>query len=195
MPLNLNNGGDFTPHIRWMASTSTWQMSSENGLVQFDLTQAIMDFENIRTGWAVFAEAQAPEWVFDPSLTQAAPKPQDGREWKRGFNVQVFSKNLFGDEPIREFATNTTGAVMGIDLVYNQFEQELSNNQGKVPVVEYTGAQHAKVGKGNTNVPQLKIVKWVDRPAELSAGEQVTQTPAPTAAQTQPQATGAVNEF
>ena len=30
MSLNLING-DFTPHIRWMATTSTWKKSGDNG--------------------------------------------------------------------------------------------------------------------------------------------------------------------
>jgi len=47
--------------------------------------------------------------------------------------------------------------------------------------VEFTGGKHAKVGKGTTSIPQLKIVNWIDRPAELkddAAGPAVTAPPA-----------------
>lgn len=193
MALNLNNGGDFTPHIRFLASTSSWTQSSENGQVPFQFTQAIFDLDNIKTGWSFIAEASAPEWVMDASLAQMAPKPQDGREWKRGFKVNVFSSSMFGAQPVREFATSGTGAVMGITALYDQFEKERGANAGNVPVVEYSGAQHTKVGKGNTAVPQLKIVKWVPRPAALDGAAVVAPAPAPVAVA--PVASTGVSEF
>lgn len=170
MPLNLNNGGDFTPHIRYMASTSSWRMSGENGPEDFKLTQAVFDFENIETGWAVFEEGEAPAWNMDPSLETPAPKPGDGREWKRAFKVSVFSPKAFGDEPVREFGTNGTGAAMGIEALYSQWEQGKDANTGKVPVCKFDGATPTKVGKGNTNVPNFTIAKWIDRPDELKEG-------------------------
>lgn len=195
MGLNLNNGGNYKGHIRYMASTSSWSMSSENGLQNFQFTQMVFDLDNIKTGWCVFVEGMAPEWVMDESLTQMAAKPNDGKDWKRGFKIDVYSSALFGDEPVREFATSATGAVMGIDALYNQYEEQLPSNQGKVPVVEFKGSVPQKVGKGNTTVPTLNIVKWVDRPAELN-GQEAQQpaqaqnnTPAPA------QATGTGSEF
>lgn len=202
MALNLNNGGEFTPHIRYMASTSSWSMSSENGMQPFQFTQAIFDFENIKTGWCKIMEATAPEWVLDPSLTQMAQKPE-GDNWKRGFKVDLFSKSMFGDaNPVREFATSGTGAVMGINNVYEQYEAEKSANAGKVPVVEFQGGVPTKVGKGNTSVPTLVITKWAERPAELqgqaaTAQSQPVQQEAPQAqdAPVQQAASGGASEF
>ena len=171
MPLNLSNGGEYTPHIRYMASTSSWSMSTENGMQPFTFEQAVFDLENIQTGWAFFGAEQAPEWVMDQSLSQMAPKPQDGREWKRGFKINVYSQKMFGEQqPVREFATSATGAVMGIDDLYTQYESQKDANAGKLPVVAYKGATPKKVGKGNTTVPQLEIIKFVDRPDELKDG-------------------------
>lgn len=172
MGLNLGNAGDFKGHIRYMASTSSWSMSVKDSKEQknFVFTQAVIDLEKIKTGWGLFPEGQAPKWVMDANLTQPAAKPADesGQSYKRGFKVDVFSKSLFGDEPVREFATSATGAVMGIQALYEQFEKELPNNAGNVPVVEFKGAVPTKVGKGNTTVPTLVIVKWIPRPEELS---------------------------
>jgi len=169
MGLNLHNGGgDFTPHIRFMASTSSWRMSAEGGPVDFDFTQAVFDLDQIKTGWCCIAEGEAPEWVMDASLEQPAAKPTDGRDWKRGFKVDVFSPKMFGDEqPVRELGTNATGACMGIQALYADYESQVGKNAGKVPVVKFNGATPTKVGKGNTNVPKLEIDKWVDRPADL----------------------------
>lgn len=175
MSLNLSNGtGEYTHHIRYMASTSSWSMSATDegarGQIQFQFTQAIFDLENIKTGWCVIAEGEAPQWVMDEALDKPVVKPA-GENWKRGFKVSVMSKALFGDEPVREYGTSGTGSVKSIEALYAQFEAERAANVGKVPVVEYKGSVPAKIGKGNTTIPTLTIVKWVPRPAELSGAE------------------------
>ena len=164
MPLSLSNG-DFTPHVRWMASTSSWKMSTEDEPKNVTWKHAIFDLAGIKTGWAVFEKDEPPEWKMDPSPAQRAPRPDKDREWKRGFKLNIFSDSVFGG--IREFATTATGASMGIQQLYKQFEAESSQHPGKVPVVQFAGATPARVGKGNTNVPNLAIVKWVDRPNGL----------------------------
>ncbi len=178
MPLNLNSG-EFTPHIRWMASTSSWKISTENGAENVTWQHAMFDLAGIQTGWGIFAEGEAPEWVMDPSLAQKAEKPQDGREWKRGFKLNIYSQSAFGG--VREFATTATGAGIGIQQLYEQFELHAAKYPGKVPVVEFCGATPTKIGKGNTNVPAFKIVRWDDRPVDLPA------TPATAPASPRPQ--------
>lgn len=168
MALNLSSN-TFNHHIRYVASTSSWTMSrtdGENGQIPFTFAQAIMDLENIKTGWCFIAEGEF-DWVGDESLAKVTPKPTDGRDWKRGFKVNLFSKSLFMDEPLREFCTSATGVVKSIEALYSQFEKERGLNVGKVPVVEFKGSVPLKVGKGNTTVPTLVIIKWVDKPAEM----------------------------
>ena len=181
MPLNLSNG-DFTPHIRWMAQTATWQKSTDDGKEIVEWRHAIFDLANLKTGWGIFAEGVAPEWVFDPTLTQKAPKPQDGRDWRRGFKVNVYSESAF--DGVREFATTATGAAKGIATLYEQYEAQRGNyNFSKVPVVQFDGATPWKVGKGNTQVPDFKIVEWRDRPKDLpleeTPGQSATPPPQP----------------
>ncbi len=181
MPLNLNNG-NFIPHIRYMASTSSWTLSTDDGQQPFTFTKAIVNLATIETGWGYFSEGVAPEWVMDPSLETKAPRP-DGQDWKRGFRVNVYSKQMFGDEPNREFATTATGAVKGIEALYAQYEQQAPQNPGKVPVVEFAGAVPTRIGKGNTNIPTLKIIKWADKPADLKVPENVATVSPVVAAQ------------
>jgi len=164
-----------------MASTGSWRKTTEDGMEDYDMTQAVFDLDNIETGWGLIQEAEAPQWVMDVD-GKSAPKPGD--EWKRGFKVPVFSPKLFGDEPIRDFATTGTGAVMGIQELYTQYEAELKANAGKVPVVAFEGGTPTKVGKGNTNVPKLKIVKWVDRPSDLANDNTAAPVEAESAGQT-----------
>lgn len=195
MALNLSNNSAFNHHIRYAASTSSWSMSrtdGQNGQQNFLFTQVIADLENIKTGWCHIAEGEF-EWNPDISLAQPSVKPNDGKEWKRGFNLKIFSKTLFGDEPLREFCTSATGAVKSIEALYAQYESERGSNPGKVPVVEYRGSVPLKVGKGNTTVPTLVITKWVDRPSELDGTTQAGVDVQ--VAQSRPATVATVSEF
>lgn len=176
MSLDFLNGGNSSGYIRYLASTSSWQIRGE----AFNFTQAVFDLPNIRTGWCLIETGQAPEWVMDASLQQRAQRPE-GKRWKRGFKVDVYSKTMFGeDEPVKEWATNSTGATMGIQQLYADWET--SKEEGKLPVVEFAGATPTKVGKGNTTVPNFKIVKYVDIPSELQPMVGVTPTLTPSSA-------------
>lgn len=179
MPLNLYKGGVAVPHIRYMAGTSSWMISTEQGTQTFNLPRCVFDLANIRTGWGLFTEASPPEWVWDPDLVTQAPRPQDGRDWKKGFRVDILLPQEFGPDRLREFATTGTGAVEGIKLLYAQYEEQAPSYPGKVPVVEYQGATAAQFGKGRTNVPRLVIVDWIDRPGALDEAAAAPASPAP----------------
>lgn len=186
--LDFGNGGsgNYKPYLKYMASTSSW--ANKDGVVQ--LKKAIFDLEKIRTGWCLFTEGGAPEWVMDESLEKRAPRPEGEGQWKRGFKVDVFSASAFGEEePVAEWATNAFGATESIKKLHAEFLAE--KQDGKVPVVEFQGSVPLKVGRGNTTVPTLVITKWVDRPAELNENE---DTGAVTPSLTQPVAS-ADDEF
>ena len=174
MPLNLQN--DFTPHIRWMAQKSEWHKSTPDGPEPVTLDHAIFDFANIETGRAIFAEGAPPEWVMDPTLQTQAPKPNDGRDWRRGFKVTGYSDSAL--DGAREFATTAVGAVKGITALYEQYEREAAQHVNKVPVVKYTGSTPARIGKGNTSIPNFEIVDWIDRPGGLQGSNGASEKPA-----------------
>jgi hypothetical protein len=167
MPLSFSNtpsgGSGYTPYVRYMAGTASW--ATAEGSFQF--TKAAFDFGKIRTGWCYLAQGEAPDWVLDANLQNRAPKP-DGDNWKRGFRLNMMSKDMFGnDEPVREWATSSAGATLAIQKLYDDWEQ-MNPNENQVAVVTFSGATPTKVGKGSTNVPILKIEKLIDRPAELA---------------------------
>lgn len=173
MPLNLgNDGGSSKKFIRYMASTGSWSKSEKNidgdyEDVTFDFGQAVFDLANIRTGWALFARGMSPEWIMDESLTKQASKPDDGKEWKRGFKVDIYSKQMF--DGVVEWSSNSTGASMGISDLYSAYEKQAED--GKVPVVKFSGVKPIKVGMGNTNVPNFVIAKMVATPEEMQSGD------------------------
>lgn len=181
MPLSFisNDGNDWLPHIRYMAGTASWVYADKTS---FQFTKAAFDLGRIETGWCLLAENQTPQWVMDESIEKTAPRP-DGDGWKRGFKVNIMSKQMFGEEsPIREWGTNGTGATMAIQKLFTDWE-EMKPTDNQVAIVEYAGATPTKVGKGNTNVPTLNILKLIDRPAELedigSAGADAGATSSP----------------
>jgi len=175
MPLNFNSGsgtGSANGYIRYMASTASWVYEGEN----IDFKAAIFDLQNIRTGWALLQANQAPEWTMDETIEVRAPKPE-GDDWKRGFKVDIYSKAMFGDDtPVVEFGTSSTGAQLGIQALYAEWEAA-KPEAGTSPVVEFKGGVPTKIGKGSTNVPTLKILKFMATPEELGGGITKVITP------------------
>lgn len=168
MPLhNLERSANAVPHVRYMAGTASWMLSTEEGMQTIQLPQCLFDFGKIKTGWGCFQEDQAPEWVWDPSLEHQAPKPNDGREWKKGFHVLILLPQEYAPFQLREFATTGVGAVEGIKGLYALYEQAAAQNPGKVPLVQYVGATPTQIGRkgGRTNIPSFQITGWIDRPA------------------------------
>ena len=164
MALNLSDTSNFVPNIRWMASTSTWQRSSENGTEVVNWSEAVFDLAEIETGWLSIAAGLAPEFRKDPDLKTACPKPTDDGEWKRGFRVMMYAEAIGG---LREWTTNSKGALIGIDTLHDLYLTQKGENPGKVPVVKFDGAQPIKLGQGHTSVPQLTITKWIDKPTGM----------------------------
>ena len=107
----------------------------------------------------------------DQTVEIPAKKPE-GEGWKRGFKCRVFSKSMFGNEPVREWATAGTGATMGMAALYSAYIE--NQKAGKLPVVEFQGGVGTKVGKGTTSIPTLVITKWIDTPEELSVVQEVS---------------------
>lgn len=166
MPLQLG-GGESRPYIRFKPSINAWEMSSDAGSVEFDWdSPAIFDVEHIQLGWLLLGEG-VREWEAWPNNKQT-PRPDAEREWKAGFVVQVFSKSLFGSEPMRELSSSQTGAVEFIKKLYNEAEAQFGS--GQVPVVQITGAKAEKIGKGTTRIPLFEIKKYVARPADFDGG-------------------------
>jgi hypothetical protein len=159
MPLDLG-GGDFND-IRWMAQDRTWRADGED----INLKQAVFDLENIKTGWVSFQQGTAPEVEWDNGAK--GPRPHTDAEWKRGFEVEVYAPKTFGDEAPRTFMTSATGACMGLQALYVEYEEQREANEGKVPLCKFSGGEAIKVGKGSTSVPQLTISKWIERPEAL----------------------------
>jgi hypothetical protein len=179
MPLAIPSSGESKPFIRFLASINSWQMSVEGGTAEFAFDKpAAFDIQNVQLGWLLL-ETGNRDWQPWPDNAQTR-KPEG--DYKAGFEVDVFSSQMFGGEPVRSLSSNATGSVMFIQELYAEAEKHPEFAQGLTPIVQLNGSKALKVGKGNTRVPQFQIVKWVARPAAFSGEDAAPQAPAPRAA-------------
>jgi hypothetical protein len=177
MPLQISTGGNSKPFIRFLPSLNAWQLSTEAGKDEFAFDKpAVFDIQFVQLGWMHIDEG-VYDWQPWPNNRPTAKPAEEG--YKAGFMMNVYSTTMFGDEPVREFASNGTGSVMFVQELFNACEQAPEFAQGKSPVIQITGSKAIKVGKkgGATRIPQFTIVKWIDRPQALGGG-----APAPAAA-------------
>lgn len=179
MGLNIvSSGGEFKPWAKYNSKAGRWYIKGENGDIEVQPKQFVVDFDNIKTGWLLFLEGQAPSQVWDESLSVPAPKPSD--KHKRGFAVSLFSKTTFNG--MVELSSSSMHLCNAINDLYTAYEAGRDSNKGKVPVVEYVGCTPMKDKMGTNYRPDFKLVKWVDRPAELNGGEEeIAIAPAPAA--------------
>lgn len=172
-----NTGGGFG-YLSYKATGSLWtyrDMVFKSMKVKPDdvaFGQAVIDLENIQTGWAAFQKAAAPEWVMDASIDNPAPKPTEaasnGGDWKRGFKVFLYSQQMFPDDNgVACFSTSATGANMGMAQLYDEWDA--NKQDGMLPVIQIKDVLAESIGKGNTTVPVFEIVKHIAPPAQLLA--------------------------
>ena len=145
---------------------------------------AVFDLENIQVGWAHFAAGAQPSFALVKLGDPIPPRPTS--DFKNAFRVMMkLGKDCGGD--IRELAATAKVVIAGMDKLHDLYTAGLKENPGKLPVVTITGSIPVttegkdKDGKkqSSTNYqPVFDIVKWVDRPAELSGAPAAVAAPA-----------------
>lgn len=175
-----SGGGDFNTFLKYDARSGRWHTKPDGGgdLYEVSNMTAVMDIANIRTGWFQFFEGSAPVKVFDPSLTEAAPRPNP--DAKRGFEVLMFSdKNIGG---LREFTSTAATVIEAMNGLYDKWLADKDEHRGELPVVKCVGVAAVKTAKGTNYSPTLEIVAWTERPSELpDLGAASPEKPAPKA--------------
>lgn len=180
--------GDFIPYIKYDARAGRWHTKMDGDeLEEVGNMTAIFDMDSLKTGWFEYFEGQAPEKTFDPSLSEAAPKP--GEKAKRGFLLNIYSEKNIGG--LREFSSTAACVIESMNTLYDEWQAGKDANTGKMPVVKCKGVTSIKTAKSTNYAPALEIVSWADRPdafdevpEQKDAG--ATPTPAPAAAEHTP---------
>jgi hypothetical protein len=177
-------GGDFTPIIKYDARAGrifrSDRIDTGNGYetTAIDITpmfKAVVDFENVETGWIDFPVGSAPSFVLIKIADLKAGKQLPDRpstKHKNGIRFLLkLNKTCGGDRPVREMAGTAKAFVSGVEEVYQEYEREKSKYPGKLPVIVLVSTEVIKSGKGqNTSTnyrPKFKIVGWATRPEDL----------------------------
>lgn len=157
MPLNIGSG-EAKPYIGFKASQNKWVMSTPNGNVEFDMDHpALFDMQNLVMGWLKI-DHMGRDWHPWPDVNTKTQQPSE--EHRYGFQIDVTSNKMFGDEPVRQYSENTYGNLKFIEILYNACENNDEFKAGKNPLVKITATPQIKIGKGNTRVPEFEIVGW-----------------------------------
>lgn len=172
--LTQNDSGSGLPYIQWGSDAVQWSRKKGDGKESFQFTNAIFDMENLKVGWikvdigvydaklAHYKDA-TPERPTETTVKNGSTVPS----YNKGFAVNVLFGKEFGEERLYTFSTSQKGSLEAVGGLLAQFEEQRAANAGKVPVVTFSGHTNKKFGKGSTNIPNLSITSWVDRPAEL----------------------------
>jgi len=177
MALGLSYGGgggaDFLPIVKYDARAGRiFRVDREDGVsTPTDITKnfkAVFDFENVQVGWMRFVAGAAPDFVLVDHGQQMPSKPSD--DHRQGVRIVMLLSDKCGGD-IREMTGNAAAFLRGIDKLHNDYEEQVVNNKGKLPVVVLDDTIAVESGGGNnksTNYqPQFKIVSWVPRPKDL----------------------------
>lgn len=170
--------------------------------------QAIMDLEQIETGWLHFPKAAAPD-IRTVLIGEPLPD-RPSKDHKSGFRVMMkLGKDCGGD--VREMAANAGVSIAGMDALHDAYTKGAKDNPGKLPVVvlkDTVSRVSSGNGQSSTNYePVWDIVKWIDRPADLpkrgaapppvaaNEGQQQPVTQARTTSQEQPAPAASEDQF
>ena len=175
---------DFTPIIKYDARSGRMfrvdRTNTGNGFVSdpVDITmsfKAIVDFENVETGWMDFPVGSAPSFVLLPLAqvsngTPLPPKPSE--KHKNGIRVLLkLNKTSGGEKPVRELAGTARSFLAGVEEVYGEYLREKQKYPSQLPVIVLASTVPVKSGSGvqsSTNYqPKFKLDGWAPRPDDL----------------------------
>jgi hypothetical protein len=201
-----SNGGDFLPIVKYDARAGRiFRVDRVDTGGQFvsepvDITRsfkAIIDLENIETGWINFASGGAPDFKLVPMGTVLPGRPSD--QHKNGIRLMLkLAKECGGDKPIREIAGTSKAFLSGVEALYHEYQAgKKGDNHDKLPVVVLKDTMPITSGQGakqSTNyVPVFEIVGWSlrgDLVFEPKGGAQIRDTLAQGLRNTTPPSTG-----
>lgn len=170
MPLNLSVGdAEYTAYIKYNAKAGRFYAKPEGGTEEVEVVNPVLAFDmaHIRTGWLYYAEGTGPEKVWDPSPSQAAPRPPGDKKFKRGFEVMVIgNSNIPGTNQklgLREFSSTAANAITAILRMHAEYEAGMATNKGKVPFYACKGVKPITGMYGTNFEPQFVLAGWLDR--------------------------------
>lgn len=152
----------------------------ETGVPAFK-TGCVMDLDTLRLGWEKDgAVGMAPERRWNPSVSQATPRPDDSKKAAGGFAwTNALSVRLaIGGGKAATWEQGGFGAYEAFTRLSKLIMAEYPGDN-TLPLVVQTGVETKTLKNGNTSIPILTIQKWVPRPDCLKAAPPVIAAEAP----------------
>ena len=171
------------PHSAWVLRGKDEQGNKSETAVPAFVNGCVMDLDTLKLGWEKDgAKGQAPERKWNPSISQATPRPDESK--KPGTNAFAWSRALSVRLAIGEGKAATWE--QGSFAAYEAFTKLAAQIQAQypgdntLPLIKQTGVEKRDLPNGSANIPILSIVRWVPRPECLKADAPViATTPAP----------------
>lgn len=188
------------PWLRWTSEGSARKRLAPESWVLRDKDEAgntveqnvpaftagcVMDLDSLKLGWEKDgAVGTAPERRWNPSISQATPRPDDSKKaaggfaWSNALSVRV----AIGGGKAATWEQGGFGAYEAFARLAKQIQAQHPGDN-TLPLVQQTGVEKKQLKNGTSVIPVLTIVKWVPRPDCLKAAAPVIATdPAPAVA-------------
>lgn len=188
-------GEQFLPFVKYDSRAGRMfrvDKRPDGGTDNTDITRsfkAMIDMENIETGWMHFAAGAAPIYALSRHDQPNPPKPV--AEAKEGVRlVMQLSKDCGGD--VREISSNAKTLLSAVSELHTAYEAGLQANPGKLPVVTLVDTKpvvtNGKNGTSTNYMPVFQIVAWAPRSQQLVWSPKAASVVAPPAASVAPAA-------
>lgn len=145
----------------------------------------ILDLDTLKLGWEKDgAKGMAPERRWNPSISQATPRPDESKKpsgafaWTKALSVRC----AIGGGKAATWEQGSFAAYEAFAKLAKMIEAEWSaksQNGALLPLVQQTAVEKRDLPNGSANIPTLVITKWVPRPDCLKADAPVIATEAP----------------
>lgn len=180
-----NEGGSKGPWISWTSNGSaekgfaprSWVLrgKDENDtkfehVVEAFASGCILDLDTLQIGWEKEGAAgQAPERRWNPSISQATPRPDESKKanGKYAWSSAMSIRCAIGGGKAATWEQSAYGAYDAFSKLAKQISAEWeanSQNGALLPLVKQTGVETQQLSGGSSNKPVLQVVQWVARP-------------------------------
>ena len=190
--MNQPEGGQtFLPFVKYDSRAGRMfrvDKKADGSTENVDITRsfkALVDLENVETGWMHFAAGAAPIYALSRHDEPNPPKPV--AEAKEGVRLVLQLGAACGGD-VREISSNAKSMLVGISDLHSAYETGLKDNPGKLPIVVLSDTKPVvttgKNGSSTNYMPVFEIVGWAPRSSQLvwsPKGNTVMEAAAPAA--------------
>ena len=167
-----------TPYLKHHFQEKCWYRGKE----RIDANYFMIDPASMLMGWGKYTSGEGYSYVWQKDLFTSVARPDE--EYKKAFSVWVLPKYIEGsnnniEHPVSLWQRHSFGEYKGFQEMGASFfaETQKPENEGKLPVVKYTGSESISIGKGSTSIPHFEFVGMKDRPAEFVIPDWYSESP------------------